>query len=540
VDPQLEALARRLEELSAEVRELREGIRQSVAIAARDPEMSLTRARKVLEYMLRDVYERQIGEPAGTRPLENLVQRLARDGHLPKRLAAYANAIRELGNVGTHAFGEEVTAQDVFQSLTQLVPLVEWYFRQRGPAPAAAAAPRAEALPDGEGGRQQEEPQGAAGRPGATRRPARSRWGWLALGAGAGLCAVLVSWAALRPSTGTPVTAPGGETGHGPGAAAKDPRAPALPGDVPREPDPTHVKGDRPRPLDCTGADGVSAAEVRQAQEAWAKYLGREVEEMVEIAGGVKMTFVLVPPGKFRMGSPTEEQDYVTRTFFDGRRPAWLNDERQHEVTLTEPYYLGKTEVTQAQYEALTGENPSHFKGADRPVEQGSWEEARDCAARLTEKLHDGHLYRLPTEAEWEYAYRGGRTSSQPFGVGDGRALSSREANFDGNYPYGGADKGPSLQATCAVASYRPNALGVFDMQGNVWEWCADRHGPYPRGEVTNPAGPSEGSARVVRGGSWLDGAWSCRAAGRLGNAPGLRRYDLGFRLLRSVPSGSK
>jgi hypothetical protein len=139
VDPQLAALARRLDELSAQVEELREGIRQSVTIAAQDPEMSLTRARKVLEYMLREVYERRVGEPAGTRPLENLAQRLVRDGHLPKRLAAYANAIRELGNVGTHAFGEKVTPQDVFQSLTQLVPLVEWYFQQRGPAPPAGA-----------------------------------------------------------------------------------------------------------------------------------------------------------------------------------------------------------------------------------------------------------------------------------------------------------------------------------------------------------------------------------------------------------------
>jgi formylglycine-generating enzyme required for sulfatase activity len=508
VDPQLASLARRLEELSAQVQELREGIRQSVAIAARDPEMSLTRARKVLEYMLRDVYERKVGEPAGTRPLENLVQRLVRDAHLPKRLAAYANAIRELGNVGTHSFGEGVTPQDVFQSLTQLVPLVEWYFRQRGPEPPAVGPTRPEAIPPG-GTDSPQEPREPVGRPGAIPRPARRRGGWLALGAGAGLCAVLVVCAALHPSIGTPVTPPGGDLGN--------------------KPDPGRVGGERPRPLDCTGEDGVGAAEVRRAQEAWAKYLGRPVEESVEIAGGVKMTFVLVPPGKFRMGSPEGEEGHD-------------KNEDLHEVTLTEPFDLGKTEVTQAQFEALVGAsaNRSKFKGADRPVENVSWEESRDYAAQLTKKRDDKHLYRLPTEAEWEYSCRGGRSSSQPFGVGDGRAVSSREANFDGSHPYGGVEIGKFLNATCAVGSYPANALGLHDMHGNVWEWCADWYGPYPRGHLTNPTGPSEGSDRVFRGGGWPTIAWRCRAAYRSRPGPGFRSHLLGLRLARIVLSGGK
>ena len=136
MEPRFTKLLQRLEDLSGQVQEVREGIWQSVRIAAQDPEMSLTRARKVLEYVVRDVYQRAYGEPAGTRPLENLLQRLVKDGHFPKRLAAYANAIRELGNVGTHGFGEGVTVQDVFQSLTQLVPIGEWYFLQISPTPA--------------------------------------------------------------------------------------------------------------------------------------------------------------------------------------------------------------------------------------------------------------------------------------------------------------------------------------------------------------------------------------------------------------------
>jgi formylglycine-generating enzyme required for sulfatase activity len=278
--------------------------------------------------------------------------------------------------------------------------------------------------------------------------------------------------------------------------------------------------------LDSTSPAGVSAAQVRRTQEAWARRLSRTVVETVEIAGGVKMTFVLVPPGKFRMGSPPDEED---------RFP----DERLHEVTLTEPFYLGRTEVTQAQYEALTGMNPSKFKGADKPVEQVSWEEAQDYAAQFTKKCNDQHMYRLPSEAEWEYACRGGRPTSQPFGIGDGRSLSSGQANFNG-VPYGGADKGPDLRSTCPVASYPPNAIGLFDMHGNVFEWCADRSGPYPQGAVTNPTGPAEGRWPVIRGGSWDHDAARCRAAVRRWNEPTHRDANLGFRLARSIPSGSK
>jgi serine/threonine protein kinase len=187
---------------------------------------------------------------------------------------------------------------------------------------------------------------------------------------------------------------------------------------------------ERPEPLDCTSEGGVSAEEVRRAQQAWAKHLSRQVEEEVEIADGVKMTFVLVPPGKFKEGSPADEKSRS-------------DEETLHPVTLTRSFYLGKYEVTQKQYQALTGTNPSKFKGEDRPVEMVSGEEARDYAERLTKKRRDGCEYRLPTEAEWEYSCRGGRPSSKPFGIGDGCTLSSQQANFNGSSPYGGADKGP-------------------------------------------------------------------------------------------------
>ncbi len=298
--------------------------------------------------------------------------------------------------------------------------------------------------------------------------------------------------------------------------------APLAPPTAPKIPLPGRDKmpSRRPAPLDCTGPLGVSAAAVKQAQAAWAQYLVRQVEEEDEIAPGVKMTFVLVPPGRFWMGSPYNEQ---------GRD----DDEVKHEVELTQPFYLGKFEVTQAQYEAITGKNPSHFKGAKLPVEQVSWEEADAFARELTRKRGLSHLYRLPTEAEWEYACRGGRPSSQPFGVGDGRLLSSTQANIDGEYPYGVPEKGPYLRRTTPVGTYVANALGLYDMHGNVWEWCADWYGDYPSEKVTDPTGPAEGSTRVFRGGSWNNYARNCRAAYRNRYAPGIRSNFLGFRLAR-------
>ncbi len=277
-----------------------------------------------------------------------------------------------------------------------------------------------------------------------------------------------------------------------------------------------------PSLLDCN--NGVGAADVKRAQAAWAKYLGRQVDEEDEIAPGVTMKFVLVPPGKFQMGSPKGEQDRS-------------DDEVQHEVELTRPFYLAVNDVTQAQYEAVTGENPSKFKGSDLPVETVRATEADDFARKLTERAKSGLSYRLPTEAEWEYSCRGGHPSSLPFGIGDGTSLSSLQANFNGTHPYGGAAPGPDLEKTTPVGTYEANALGLYDMQGNVWQWCADNYGDYPMEKVTDPKGPATGLSRVLRGGGWGDYAGYCRAAFRSRGTPGFRYNVLGFRLAR-VPSG--
>ena len=242
---------------------------------------------------------------------------------------------------------------------------------------------------------------------------------------------------------------------------------------------------------------------------------------------GMKLT--LIPPGKFKMGSPAGEVD---------RDP----EELQHEVAITKPFYLGVYEVTQGQFEKVAGRNPSFFKlGADHPVEQVKWSDAKEFCKTLSDlpaEKKAGRRYRLPTEAEWEYAGRAGTTTA--FSFGD--ALSSDQANIDGRFPYGERAKGTNLQKTAKVGSYKPNAWGLFDMHGNVAEWCSDFYDPdyYKDSPHDDPKGPAKGVVKtgfgndyftVLRGGSWLDPARGCRSAYRFRLQP-IEAYRIaGFRV---------
>jgi len=217
--------------------------------------------------------------------------------------------------------------------------------------------------------------------------------------------------------------------------------------------------------------------------------------------------FVWIPPGTFVMGSPSSEE---------GRDA----DEVQHTVTLTQGFWMSDHEVTQSECQAVMGNNPSYFKGdLNRPVEQVRWDEAVLYCQKLTERERAGgritaqQAYRLPTEAEWEYAARAGTTGAR-YGELDTIAWWSGNA---GNQ-------------TRPVKQKAPNAWGLRDMLGNVWEWCSDWHGNYPPGSVTDPTGPGSGSYRVDRGGGWNNDARRARSALRSGFAPGFRFYNLGFR----------
>ncbi len=252
---------------------------------------------------------------------------------------------------------------------------------------------------------------------------------------------------------------------------------------------------------------------------------------------------VAIPPGTFTMGSPGSER---------GREP----DETQHMVTLTRGFWMGQREVTQGAYLSVIGSNPSYFTNGvhalpggsggrvtndlRHPVEQVSWIDATNYCARLTQ--HDltaglipvDYAYRLPTEAEWEYACRGGTKSA----FGFGNAIRQGMANFDAILEYDSATgselkrSNVPIYRTIETGSYSPNAFGLCDMHGNVWEWCSDWYGNYPIGEVTDPTGPTSGDFRVYRGGNWGNPGVYCRAANRSGFYSGEGYNYNGFRVV--------
>jgi formylglycine-generating enzyme required for sulfatase activity len=258
------------------------------------------------------------------------------------------------------------------------------------------------------------------------------------------------------------------------------------------------------------------------------------------LTNSLGMKLAPIPAGKFWMGSPATEKE----------RDAI---ELRHEVEITRPFYLGAYEVTQAQYEKVWPKpgqgGRAHFTaanggGPDHPMENIRWNQAVEFCKRLSalpEEQKAGRRYRLPTEAEWEYACRAG--TSTPFHHGD--SLSSEQANFNGNFPYGGAAKGPYLRKTAKAGSYKPNAWGLYDMHGNVAEWCSDYYDPgyYKKSPKADPRGPAKGVLptdykdfyRVIRGGCWLDEARACRSAYRFRAMPHDAYRLIGFRVACEV-----
>ncbi len=240
----------------------------------------------------------------------------------------------------------------------------------------------------------------------------------------------------------------------------------------------------------------------------------RHATDPLVVSGGtnsIGMTFVLIPADDFLMGSPRSETD---------PRP----DEVLHKVTLTQSIEMGTHEVTQAQYESVMGTNPSAFTGSDNPVEQVSWHDAVEFCLRLSdlpEEKAAGNEYRLPTEAEWEYACRAGTTTNYSFGA---------NASKLGDYAWFDKNSGGS---THPVGKKSANRFGLYDMHGNVWEWCQDWQGDLPSGPVSDPQGPSLGKNRSDRGGGFSDTPVYMRSALRGYLQPEERASSLGFRVVR-------
>ena len=247
--------------------------------------------------------------------------------------------------------------------------------------------------------------------------------------------------------------------------------------------------------LGLVGALTVMAQEVKPGKA-----------EVIDLGKDVKLEMVLIPAGKFKMGSPESEMGHSKA-------------ETQHEVTLTKPFYMGKYEVTQEQWESVMGKNPSDTKGGKLPVTQVSWEDCQEFIKKLNAKTKGG--YRLPTEAEWEYSCRAGTTTAYSFGD----EITPKDANYFDS----------KIDKPVAVGSYKPNAFGLYDLHGNVWEWCEDWYGDYPAGAVTDPKGPAKGEDRVLRGGSFLNYVSQARSSFQYNFTPTIRSdYLAGLRLART------
>ena len=316
--------------------------------------------------------------------------------------------------------------------------------------------------------------------------------------------------------------------------AAEGKAAPKIPPSDAKAAAPAGKAVDRSVDMPPLAVSPFDAARAKRHQEAWAKYLGVPVQ----VTNSIGMQLVLIPPGEFRMGSPVSE-------------PARDRSEYQHRVRITKAFCLGVYEVTCSEYARVVGMNPSFSSpdGRDKykvlgldagrfPVENVSWDDAAVFCRKLSALPGERtarRVYRVPTEAEWEYACRAGTTT--PFHFGS--QLDGREANCNGNYPYGTESKGPDLERPTTVGSYPPNAFGLYDMHGNVWEWCEDSYDEnyYKASPVDDPQGPAQASMRVYRGGSWGLAAKYCRSANRYGLGASGRRSDLGFRVALVVPA---
>ncbi len=231
-------------------------------------------------------------------------------------------------------------------------------------------------------------------------------------------------------------------------------------------------------------------------------------ELTVDLGGGVKMELVLIPVGEFVMGSPDSDKD------------AAPNEKPQHRVRITKPFYLGKYQVTQEQWQGVMGNNPSFFNGPKNPVETVSWKDCQEFLGKLNGKFGAGlGKFQLPTEAQWEYACRAGSTTKYCFGDDDSQL---------GQYAWYQAN---SESKPHPVGEKKPNAWGLYDMHGNVWEWCQDCFDEYTKSATDDPVGPPGGFRRVYRGGCWHYPARYCRSAFRPHLGRMLRCSYLGFRV---------
>jgi formylglycine-generating enzyme required for sulfatase activity len=375
----------------------------------------------------------------------------------------------------------------------------------------------------------------SCGADGTVPQPANRRPRLLAAGGGAmlvviGIVAAIFFRGEKQAESQPGASSPGPTPAAAPAAAPAEAQAKPAPGDAPPKPAPAQASG-RPAPrrtpvvytpppmarrptVDNSWA--FDANEAVRRQDAAAKTFSLPRELSLDLGNGVAMKLMLIPPGKFVMGSPSTEEGRLDD-----------NEGPQHEVTITKPYYMGVYTVTQEQYERVTGENPSYFKGATCPVATIAWMEAKDFTKKISQLT--GKRVSLPSEAQWEYACRAGSKARYHFGD-DNRKLVEyawfanlvADEQHDGGYP---------------VGQKKPNPWGLYDMCGNVMQYCADWFADYAEGPATDPTGPVSGSWRVLRGSGWSADSGQCRSAIRYRVALYDRSTGVSFRVVVSPGS---
>lgn len=272
----------------------------------------------------------------------------------------------------------------------------------------------------------------------------------------------------------------------------------------------------------------AAVAALSVAKPTWATVAGKDQYGTwadLQLAG-VTQRFRWIKPGTFTMGSSLVEKVAATASVPNSEME-WFANEVQHQVTLTQGFWLADSACTQAMWQVISGGNPAQFTDSSQnPVEQVSWEDCQQFLSKLNGRVPGGG-FRLPSEAQWEYACRAGTTTAFSYGA----TITSELVNHNGENPFGGVLKGLNREKTVPVKSLPPNAWGLYEMHGNVWQWCNDRFGGFSGSAERDPSGPSSGPDRVLRGGGWRSSARDCRCASRSRAMPGYRGTALGFRI---------
>lgn len=291
-----------------------------------------------------------------------------------------------------------------------------------------------------------------------------------------------------------------------------------------------HVSTREPSPVYKTWPFDVHEAARRQDETA--KALGLPKELTLDLGEQVQMRLVLVPAGQFPMGSSNQEQKTAAddlNVLVDNKEEAleFVRDEYpQRSVTISRAFYMGIYTVTNEQYEVVMDLRPGDAQLARNPVDGISWNDAMEFCKKLSKKT--GHPVHLPTEAQWEYACRAG--TQTPFNFG--QSISTDQANYNGEFVFAKGKKGPYRGKSIAVGTFKPNAWGLYDMHGNVMQWCRDWFGKYSATARMDPRGPDDGYFRVARGGSYGLHPANCRSASRQGVTPGSDFGGIGFRVI--------